>query len=337
MRTILTIIMFSVACIAAGDTVFETQSLSMSLKNGRITHMRAASSGTDYIAKGQPAPLLQVSVSGKLYSPDGMSREETASRLTLQYGAVGVKTVLAVKVRDTHIAFEVVAVEPKEKVELVLWGPYPTTINRTIGEMVGVVRDQEFGIGIQVLNPKTMGGYPTHPNDPLPIRKNVEDENYYDDIAGPVFIPGRRQRFWNNTADRTDFGSVLQAYCRDRSRELETSWGGYNPYTTPAINDGGTVGSAIALFGCPTPEILSALEAIELAEDLPHVTTADGQWTKAIKAGPSALLIDFTEANFEEALALTKRAGVDILYSRFVFQTWGSFKLRPDKFPNGRE
>jgi len=39
-------------------------------------------------------------------------------------------------------------------------GPYPATISETIGETIGVVRGEEFALGIQSLNPKTIGGYP---------------------------------------------------------------------------------------------------------------------------------------------------------------------------------
>ncbi|MBT7702561.1 MAG: discoidin domain-containing protein [Verrucomicrobia bacterium] len=244
------------------------------------------------------------------------------------------KTVLAVKVRDTHIAFEAVAVEPREKVELVIWGPYPTTINRTIGELVGVVRDEVYGIGIQVLNPKTMGGYPKNSNDGMPIW-HAPDPNHYKESW---LKTGAKQRFWSETAKHTDFGSILQAYCRDRSQEREIGGRfGSKRQIAPAYNDGGVVGSAIALFGCPEPEILATLESIELVENLPHPTTADGKWAKTAKtAGPAIILVGFSEENIGHVIDLAKRAGITRIYSRSAFKTWGHWQLKPEQFPNGR-
>ena len=34
-------------------------------------------------------------------------------------------------------------------VDLIIWGPYPTTINKVIGETVGVVQGEEYAMGIQ--------------------------------------------------------------------------------------------------------------------------------------------------------------------------------------------
>jgi len=54
---------------------------------------------------------------------------------------------------------------PTNRVELVLWGPYPTTIGSVVGEIIGVVRDADFAVGIQALNAKTLGGYPAREDD----------------------------------------------------------------------------------------------------------------------------------------------------------------------------
>ncbi|MBT3193490.1 MAG: hypothetical protein HN341_13150, partial [Verrucomicrobia bacterium] len=146
---------------ALAESALKTKHLSIGLKDGAIVSLKATASGRDYLAAGQPAPLLQVRVAGALHAPDGMDWDAKTEQMTLRFSKAGVEVVVATKAKPTHVTLTVLSVTPKEKVELIVWGPYPTTINRTIGEMVGVVRDQTFGIGIQVLNPKTMGGYPT--------------------------------------------------------------------------------------------------------------------------------------------------------------------------------
>ena len=70
----------------------------------------------------------------------------------------GVKVRIRAAAKPTHLVFEIVSVEPAGSVDAVVWGPYPTTVGATVGEIVGVVRDGSFALGLQVLNLKTRGG-----------------------------------------------------------------------------------------------------------------------------------------------------------------------------------
>ncbi|MBK6947042.1 MAG: hypothetical protein IPH16_02225 [Haliscomenobacter sp.] len=47
---------------------------------------------------------------------------------------------------------------PEAAIDKVVWGPFATTIGETVGEIVGVVRNGQFALGIQSLNVKTVGG-----------------------------------------------------------------------------------------------------------------------------------------------------------------------------------
>ena len=114
-----------------------------------------------YLASNQPAPLLSVRVGGKLHAPDSAAWEPQTKRLTLRFAEPASRAVADGEAKPTHVVFEVGGVQPTNRVELVLWGPYPTTIGDIIGEVIGVVRDAEFAVGIQALNAKTLGGYPT--------------------------------------------------------------------------------------------------------------------------------------------------------------------------------
>ena len=49
-----------------------------------------------------------------------------------------------------------------------------------IATFVGVVRGEEFAIGIQALNPKTLGGFPWTDNDCMPAFDIFEQEDYSD-------------------------------------------------------------------------------------------------------------------------------------------------------------
>lgn len=200
----------------------------------------------------------------------------------------------------------------KEKVNAVYWGPYPTTINQTIGEVIGVVRDGQFAIGIQALNPKTIGGM-------------LKREGGIDDSRG-------------NAAIAQPYGSSLQAYSLDRSKARRYSvWNDQYPdMPVAAIAGETTIGSAIALFGCPENEVLNHIGAIELAEGLPH-PLINGVWHKqSPETGRAYLISDFNESNIDEILDYTRQAGLMSVYHGEPFQSWGQFILDPKSFPNDR-
>jgi len=103
----------------------------------------------------------------------------------------------------------------------------------------------------------------------------------------------------------------------------------------PSFEDGGVVGTKIALFGAPTEELLETLGAIELEEGLPH-PIVDGEWGKTARSASAAyLILDFSEDDVDKALNWTQRAGLRYLYHPGPFRTWGHFELN-DRFPSGR-
>jgi hypothetical protein len=237
-----------------------------------------------------------------------MHYDESKGTLTLPY-LEGVTAVVKAATKATHVTLEVVSVEPKQKGEVVVWGPYPTQSKEVIGETVGVVRNDSFVLGIQALNVKTLGGYPTAEND---------------------VMPGR-----GDTAQPTAFGSVLQAFTRERRQDRIIRHWGHESYFVPAYDDGGVIGSKIALFGCPAGQALKTIATIEVAEGLPH-PMIDGVWGKVAPGATAAyLIVGFGEDTIGEAIALTKRAGLQYLYHGGPFSTWGHFQLNPSQFPHG--
>lgn len=289
------------------------------------------SDGRDYLASGQPSPLLCLRLAGTVHAPDGAAWDAGTKRLNLRYMKADASAIVSVQPKPTHLAFELVAVNPVERVEVVIWGPYPTTIGQTIGETIGVVRDHEFALGIQSLNAKTLGGYPSQEND-------IENDFTADDHGTYLNLPAallKDQGFRGDTARPKGFGSVLQAYSRNRERaRIIPNWG-HDKYLAPAFHDGGVVGSRIALFGCPAGQVLKTIGEIEVAEGLPH-PILDGQWGKTSPTATAAyLIVDFGESTIDRAIAMTRRAGLKYLYHSSPFETWGHFKLKPSLFPHG--
>ncbi len=264
------------------------------------------------LAPGNPSPLLQICVDGKWIAPTKAVWNAAGNECTLRYGDAGVTVVVRAEAKPTHLTLEIVSVSPREKVSCVAWGPYPTTVSGIIGEVVGVVRDGDGtgdAVGIQALNPKTIGAGP-------------DDDNDMGDKA----------------AQPAPFGSVLQAHCRDRSkpRILKNYWG-QPEYVSPVFNDGGVIGSRIALFAGPSAKALETIGAIEVAEGLPH-PMLDDTWAKvAPRANAAYLIVDFDERNVGDAVAFAKRAGLGCVYHGGPFTTWGHFELNKRKFPRGWE
>jgi hypothetical protein len=199
------------------DVSLKTKWLTIKLANGNIASLVDNASGKDYLAKGVPAPLLQVRLAkdggiDKNYAPTGMKWLKPGKLLQLDYGNIGVKETVKITSKKSHIRFEVVKSQPKGAVDLVLWGPYPVTINRTVGETVGVVYNKKFALGIQGLNIKTLGGYPRDRKfqDKLVV-SSPKDKNVYDEFCENAVVRDK-QRMWGTTAWRTDYGAVLQAF-----------------------------------------------------------------------------------------------------------------------------
>jgi hypothetical protein len=290
--------------------------------------------GRNYLADGQPAPLLSLRIAGKLHPPTRASWDATKGSLTLAFHEADAMALVATKAKATHLTFELMELRATQPVELVVWGPYPIIIGDQVGEVVGVVRDSVCAVGIQALNVKTLGGFPLEESDIAPDGFTANDRGIYPGLPDEL----RKQQNWRgNTASATAFGSTLQAYCRNRDRERIISNWGNDKFVALPFDDGGIIGSRIALFAGPATDALDMLGSIELAEGLPH-PMLDGVWAKqSPRATQSYLIVDFGEATMDEAIRMTQRAGLKVVYHSSPFETWGHFKLKPDLFPRGWE
>ena len=288
--------------------------------------------GRNFLADGQPAPVLSVRVAGAWHAANRAAWDAQGRTLTLSFEGVGVTAEVAVCTKPSHVTFELTGLRTSLHIELVLWGPYPISIADLVGEVVGVVRDGEHAVGIQALNAKTLGGYPSEESDIEPDGVLADDTGNYPGLSEEL----KKQQLWRgNTAMRTAFGSALQAYCRNRDRERVIKNWGHERFVAPPFDDGGVAGSKIALFACPAREALATLGEIEMAEGLPH-PVLHGKWAKtAPEATASYLIVDFSEGTIERAIEMTQRAGLKYLYHSSPFETWGHFKLKPELFPRG--
>ena len=184
-----TILLF-VFCMTGKSLNFETDNLLIDLnENGQIKSIYDIPQKKEYFPKGQTAPLLSIAIDNAIEIPKKMTFDHTSKQLKLIYKADIVATI-QVDIKQTHITFELKSVEGANP-NMVMWGPYPTTISQTIGEAVGVVRDDKFAFGIQTLNIYTIGGRPSE---------------YADIGVGSE----------SHSASSTEYGSAVQAYSKER-------------------------------------------------------------------------------------------------------------------------
>ena len=296
--------------------------------NGTISNLKDIKNGNEYLASDTISPLLSCRIDSVMIYPVSAAFENGI--ITVQFPEQ-MEAKIKVEEKSGYITFELTEFSSNEKVELIVWGPIPTTIGKIIGETVGVVRDSAFAIGIQALNPKTLGGYPWTDNDCTPQFDIFEQEDYSD-----LSEANKRETLYRVEAAKPEkFGSTLQAYCRNRNKERIIENLSHKKYVSPVFDDGGIIGSKIALFGCPVETALETIGKIETGEGLPH-PTIDGVWGKTTKSASAAYLIyDFSEANIDKAIAYTKKAGLRYLYHSGPFKNWGHFELNPIAFPNG--
>jgi hypothetical protein len=324
------IIVFIASCKNNHSLVaFKSDSFQIDIdKKGNIIQLTDIQNSKNYISTDTIAPLLSCMSNSEILYPVSASFESEILSVTFENN---LEAKIKVEEKPTHITFELIEFNSPENIELIIWGPIPTTIRKIIGETVGVVRGDEFAIGIQALNPKTLGGYPWTDNDCMPQFDIFEQEDYSD-----LSEENKRETLYRVEAAKPEkFGSTLQAYCRNRTKERIIENLSHKKYISPVYDDGGIIGSKIALFGCPVNNTLETLGKIEIAEDLPH-PMIDGEWGKQSRTASAAYLIyGYNEKNIEEAIAYTKQAGLRYLYHPGPFKNWGHFELNEAEFPNG--
>lgn len=291
---------------------FKTSSFALSISgSGQVVALQDSVAGKNYLAPGGQAALFRLRMGEAWLEPAQARFEARTGVLELTYPDAKAAARIQVTLKPTHLVFELVNLTPAGGVSAVCWGPYPTIIGKTIGEVVGVVRDETYAIGLQALNIKTLGG----------LMKNPAGS---DESRGTVAI-------------KTEYGSSLQAYSLDRAkpRKISVHNNLYPDVPVDPIPGETTVGSKIALFGCPEKEALDRIGQIEVAEGLPH-PLINGVWHKqSPETGRAYLITDFNEANVDKLIAYARAAGLMSLYSMSPFKSWGHFELDRKQFPNG--
>ncbi len=299
---------------------------------GQITSLQAASSRKEYSPADRPSPLLCLEEGHETLVPISATFEKAnrALQIVLNY-AHGVKAKLTASQHNNYLRFQLNSITPRDGVNSVVWGPVHTTITGKIGDLIGVVRSDDWAIGMMGLTDNTIGGPPAESdffqmgyyihsldpvNHPVPApyhegqRLGVGGDGK-NDVAF-FSHPEEYFQFIVGSAAKVDpgSGSSVTYHSRDRRKPYTFLYSLLPdfPDSTPRHQitdpvDADYIGSAIALYACPDNRGLSVIESIIVAEGLPHITR-DGIWIRDPRAqkpdmawyGPHDRLIEYADA-----------------------------------------
>jgi len=131
-------------------------------KQGSVTELSNLSRGKNYSYTDTLSSLITLVSKDNRYQASSMKYDQAQKKITLSYKETGVNIDVKASIKSSHLVLEIIRAVPESKIDAIIWGPFPNIIGQTIGEIIGVVRDGEVSLGIQVLNIKTLGGdYPS--------------------------------------------------------------------------------------------------------------------------------------------------------------------------------
>jgi hypothetical protein len=321
------------ACPAQAASVLTLQSEYVRINldgRGLITSITSRQSGKEYLAVGKPSPILSLYENGKSLLPTSATYNRGQHTLTLAYPN-GASATVKVLEKEKYFRLQLVALQRRGTVNNIVWGPIHTTLSKTIGDIIGVVRDDEWAIGMLALDDRTTQGPPAdsdfgqmyyyiHSPDPAkyPVpAQYTEGERFTiggNGISDVAFYSHPEEYFHmgfeSGALLEPGSGSVITYHARDR-RQGYTTFYTLIPGLPPTQPRHQTVdpvavdfvGSSVALYACPDDLGLSVIENIVLAEGLPH-PTINGNWVKDPAAyqpdifwtGPHDQLIAYADA-----------------------------------------
>ncbi len=283
---------------------FSTRYVSIRIsRSGYITSIRDKTGGKEYGAAGDSSALLSLYKDKQYIRPVSAAFDRSGRLVTLHYPNGSVARV-KIESKRSWLRLQLVSLSPRNGVDNIVWGPYKTSISRTIGEIVTVVRDNRFSIGLQALDGATTGGPPSegdlyqsyyliHAPPGVNLPANLHEGQIFHiggDSLGSSDVaffsqPEEYYRYiLGNGASLTPSGSELVLHARDRRIpqviNFKPSIISPDRHQWVGPIDVDFAGSAIAFFGCPEPLTIPTIGEIELGEGLPH-PMIDGKWVKS--------------------------------------------------------
>ncbi|MBO9728579.1 MAG: hypothetical protein J7623_08080 [Chitinophaga sp.] len=311
---ILLILLMVPAAQLFSQRVFQTKDATFTINNsGYIISIKDRRSKKEYCPQGMSSPLLSLYKNKTYILPASATFNEVGREIALAFTDGSVATI-KIASAGSYLKLQLLRLDNKSDADNIVWGPYKTNISKTIGEIISVVRDDHFAIGMMALNDNTTSGPPSdgdmgfmyyyiHSPDPkkYPLPPHLKEGQTFkiggDGISDVAFYSQPEEYFrmcyGNGAMLEPAYGSSIALHSRNRRKEQMIRFpvlpdnldGGFNSarYQLVTPTDADFTGSAIALYACPDNEGLTTIEKIVLKEGLPH-PTIDGMWIKDPRA-----------------------------------------------------
>ncbi len=292
----------------AADYEFKTDQCRLKVsRTGMVTSIRANKTGKDYSPASHPSPIMCLNKAGQLVQPLSAAYKPKSGELALDYPE-GEKATIKIGQTKGYFKFELLSLEPRKDVDGIVWGPINTTINKTIGDLIGVVRDGDIAIGMLGLNDNTITGTPCdgdfapmlyfiHSPDPdkNPVPAPYKEGQIFniggDGVSDVAFFSHPEEffqmAFGNGAKLEPEFGSSIAYHSRDRQKSythklsLLPGFPASRPrhQVTDPIEGVDFIGSKVALYVCPDEKGLETIRTIIQAEGLPYIENY-GKWVR---------------------------------------------------------
>lgn len=312
-------------------TRFQTRDATILIDDrGYITSLKSRLTKSEYCPNGHPSPVLSLQDHKKLIGPNRAIIRNSKREIDLWYPNGSMATV-KIAAKDRYFRLELVSLKNRGAVDDVVWGPVHTKVSQRIGDIIGVVHDDQWAIGMSGLTDNTIAGTPVdgdcygmayfvHSPDPIkyPVKAPYKEGQRFniggDGVNDVAFYSHPeeyfQQVFGNGAQLEPEFGSTIAYHSRDRRTSrtnlfsLLPGFKGSRPrnqVSDPVNVD--FIGSGIALYACPVKDVLPIIEKIQIAEHLPHVMM-DGKWVRDPSGqkpdiawyGPHDKLIEYANA-----------------------------------------
>ncbi len=338
--------------VTAQQKAFQTAYATIAINaKGEIISIKDKKTKKEYCFSGKPSALLSLYKGKAVLRPQAAQFNDARQEVELRYDG-NITARVSVAPKDRYLKLQLINIQHGEGVDNIVWGPYNTTIAKTIGEIIGVVRDDHFAIGMMALDDNTTSGPPTdgdmpvtyyyiHSPDPVkyPLPPHLREGQTFkiggDGTNDIAFYSQPEEYFRMNYGNAAwlepAFGSAICMHARNRRKEQMIRFpvlpdnldGGYNSarYQLVLPVDADFKGSAVALYACPDSLGLQTIEKIVLKEGLPH-PTMEGKWIK----DPASFRTDIAWWGTHDSLAsYAAQLGVKAVQD----EGWGEYYPNP--------
>ncbi|MCI7357213.1 MAG: hypothetical protein MSK40_05845 [Parabacteroides sp.] len=295
------------SCNTENEFYLDTDYLTLEIdSHGFLSSIKSKTDDKEYLSLKKGSPLLALyEGNDKAILPTSAWSKDGNIVLSFSNGA---KATVVVEEKDQYITFKLLSLENRGKADHVVWGPYYTTVREYIGDLLGVVSNDQITIGMVALNDITNTGLPTdgdmnqmyykvHTPDPIkyPLPDSLKEGQKFriggDGISDVAFTNRKEGYFFFNKGNGADYipnvGSYIVMNSRDRRQERDiffTLIPGFNNVNVPKHQrveavDEDMVGSSVAFFICPKKRTLKLYEQIVKNEGLPYITNR-GKWVR---------------------------------------------------------